>query len=52
MRKNRLKLILITGGVRSGKSSFAEKLAAKLGEKIVFIATAQALDEEMEESSQ
>ncbi len=49
MRKNRLKLILITGGVRSGKSSFAEKLAAKLGEKIVFIATAQALDEEMED---
>ena len=25
------KIILITGGARSGKSSFAEKLALKLG---------------------
>lgn len=41
------KLILITGGVRSGKSSFAESLAIKLGKNIGFIATAQPLDEEM-----
>lgn len=43
------KLILITGGVRSGKSSFAEKLAGNLGQKIAFIATAQSLDKEMED---
>ncbi len=43
------KLILITGGVRSGKSVFAEKLAGKFGKKITFIATAQPLDREMAE---
>ncbi len=49
MNQNQVRLILITGGVRSGKSTFAEKLAAKLGKKVAFIATAQALDEEMEQ---
>ena len=49
MNKLKEKLILITGGVRSGKSSFAEKLAGNLGKRITFIATAQSLDEEMEE---
>jgi len=49
MEKNKPRLILITGGVRSGKSSFAETLAGKLGKKITFIATAQALDKEMED---
>ena len=41
-------LILITGGIRSGKSSFALDLARErcAGEKC-FIATAEALDEEM-----
>ncbi len=48
MEKNKPKLILITGGVRSGKSSFAETLAGNLGQKIAFIATAQSLDKEME----
>jgi len=47
MKQKRPKIILITGGVRSGKSSFAEKLAGNIGRKITFIATAQALDEEM-----
>lgn len=41
------KAILITGGARSGKSSFAESRAKELGEKILYIATAQAFDEEM-----
>ena len=42
------KIILITGGARSGKSTFAEKLAASLTEgKKAYIATAQIFDEEM-----
>ena len=49
MKQDKPKLIFITGGVRSGKSSFAESLASKIGEKITYIATAQALDEEMSE---
>jgi adenosylcobinamide kinase/adenosylcobinamide-phosphate guanylyltransferase len=39
--------IFITGGARSGKSRFAEKEALKRGGKVIYIATAQALDEEM-----
>jgi len=42
-----LKNILITGGARSGKSCFAYKLALKLGEPVLFVATAVAGDEEM-----
>ena len=42
------KIFLVTGGARSGKSKFAEKLTLKLGgEKIAYIATAQIFDEEM-----
>jgi adenosylcobinamide kinase/adenosylcobinamide-phosphate guanylyltransferase len=44
---SRGKLIFITGGARSGKSSFAEKIAAKTSKKVAFIATGQPLDEEM-----
>ena len=39
-------LILITGGARSGKSSFAEKLAADF-KNVTYIATAQPFDDEM-----
>ena len=39
--------ILITGGARSGKSRFALELALKLGEPVLFVATAVAGDEEM-----
>jgi len=42
------KLILITGGARSGKSRFAQKLADGIKGRKVFLATAQAWDEEME----
>ena len=42
-----LKSILIIGGARSGKSSFAQELALKLGEPVLFVATATAGDEEM-----
>ena len=41
------KIVLVTGGARSGKSSFAEKYVATHGEKIAYIATAQVYDEEM-----
>ncbi|MEK8127018.1 bifunctional adenosylcobinamide kinase/adenosylcobinamide-phosphate guanylyltransferase [Paenibacillus filicis] len=41
--------VLVTGGARSGKSSFAERYAATLGSDGLYIATAQAYDEEMEE---
>ena len=38
---------LITGGARSGKSNFAQELALKSGEPVLFVATAEAGDEEM-----
>lgn len=40
------KLTLITGGARSGKSSLAERLAMQ-GERVLFVATAEALDDDM-----
>lgn len=43
------RLILVTGGARSGKSSFAEKTARDFGENILYIATAIAFDDEMKE---
>ncbi len=49
MEKSKPKLILITGGVRSGKSSFAESLAEKMSKRVAYIATAQGLDNEMKE---
>ena len=39
--------ILITGGARSGKSSYAEQRARELGPRRLYIATAEAKDEEM-----
>ncbi len=41
------KLIFVTGGIRSGKSAFAEEITFRLGEKVTYLATAQVLDEEM-----
>ena len=43
-----LKSILIIGGARSGKSHFAQELALKSGESVLFVATATAGDEEMQ----
>lgn len=42
-------LELILGGARSGKSRFAERLAAESGPAVTYIATSQALDGEMTE---
>ena len=41
------RLTLILGGARSGKSAHALKLAAERGRAVVYVATAQAGDEEM-----
>jgi adenosylcobinamide kinase/adenosylcobinamide-phosphate guanylyltransferase len=44
------RLILILGGARSGKSTFAQELAGNLGgEHVLYVATAQAGDEEMQQ---
>jgi adenosylcobinamide kinase/adenosylcobinamide-phosphate guanylyltransferase len=42
-------LILVTGGSRSGKSSFALELAEKYDAPRTYLATAQAFDDEMKE---
>lgn len=42
-------LILILGGARSGKSAFAQNLASDLGGRVLFVATAEPLDEDMTE---
>lgn len=44
MEKRRI--ILVTGGQRSGKSVFAETLALSLSSTPVYVATAQVLDDE------
>ncbi|MDU4959756.1 MAG: bifunctional adenosylcobinamide kinase/adenosylcobinamide-phosphate guanylyltransferase [Sporomusaceae bacterium] len=41
------KIVLVTGGARSGKSRFAEEYAQQLSDKVAYIATAQVLDAEM-----
>jgi adenosylcobinamide kinase/adenosylcobinamide-phosphate guanylyltransferase len=41
------KCVLIIGGAGSGKSHFAQELALKLGGSVLFVATAEAGDEEM-----
>jgi len=43
------KLILVLGGARGGKSSYAEGLAQELGASdVLYVATAEARDEEMD----
>jgi adenosylcobinamide kinase/adenosylcobinamide-phosphate guanylyltransferase len=46
-QENNMKSILITGGARSGKSHYAQEMAAQSGKAVLFVATAQAGDEEM-----
>jgi len=42
------KVILVTGGARSGKSTYAENCVAELGGAIGYIATAKVIDADME----
>ena len=42
-------IVFVTGGARSGKSDFVQELAEKLDGKRLFLATAEALDDEMKE---
>lgn len=42
-------ILLVTGGCRSGKSSYAQRWAEKRSSRRLFLATAQALDQEMNE---
>ncbi len=41
------RLTLVLGGARSGKSTYAQKLAAERGERVLYVATAEAGDGEM-----
>jgi adenosylcobinamide kinase/adenosylcobinamide-phosphate guanylyltransferase len=43
------KFTLILGGARSGKSSFAQQMAQRHTGPVIYLATAQALDSEMEQ---
>ncbi len=40
-------LVLVGGGARSGKSRWALNRARKCGDRLVYVATAEALDDEM-----
>lgn len=40
-------MILVTGGTRSGKSEFAEKLTTESGSRFLYMATAKITDDEM-----
>ena len=42
-----MKITLITGGARSGKSRLAQEMAARAGGPVLFVATAEAGDAEM-----
>lgn len=43
------RMILILGGARSGKSTYAQNLAAQTGGRVLYVATAEAGDAEMKE---
>ncbi|MED1948044.1 MULTISPECIES: bifunctional adenosylcobinamide kinase/adenosylcobinamide-phosphate guanylyltransferase [Brevibacillus] len=44
-----MSLVLVTGGVRSGKSRYAEELAMKLSSRVLYVATGKAWDDEMKQ---
>jgi adenosylcobinamide kinase/adenosylcobinamide-phosphate guanylyltransferase len=43
-----MSMTFILGGARAGKSRFAQELAAKLRRRVLFVATCEPLDEEMD----
>ena len=47
MDSQKLRNTLIIGGARSGKSNYAQELALKFPQPVLFVATAEAGDEEM-----
>ena len=47
--KRRHRVVLVLGGARSGKSSYAQKMAEKRWRRPVYLATAEVQDEEMAE---
>ena len=47
MADQKIRSTLIIGGARSGKSNFAQELALKSPQPVLFVATAEAGDEEM-----
>jgi adenosylcobinamide kinase/adenosylcobinamide-phosphate guanylyltransferase len=47
MMNNKSQITLLLGGARSGKSSYAQTLAESSGKSVTYLATAQALDDEM-----
>ena len=49
MKRKEKRLIFVSGGARSGKSTFVENWAKKNGNNILFIATAERIDEEMDQ---
>ncbi len=44
-----MKIVLVTGGARSGKSTFAENYVEKTASKVGYIATAEPFDEGMKD---
>ncbi len=40
-------IIMVTGGARSGKSGFAEQLCMERGDRVGYVATAEAMDDGM-----
>lgn len=43
------RLILVTGGARSGKSTFAEEKAKEFGQNVLYVATSKSIDDEMKQ---
>src|SRR3954471_7421230 len=41
------RIVLITGGARSGKSRYAEERAREIGARLLYVATAESRDDEM-----
>lgn len=52
MDGQKLRNVLIIGGARSGKSNYAQELALKFPQPVLFVATAEAGDEEMRQRIQ